>query len=150
MREESSESITPPPPETQAAFFAVVLHSDGAFTTEQFSSVAALVARLRELVDKDVSVSCFSGTRLQISKPPLRYLMTPEENYALFEVPETPEPDDTGYLGVDPIHMGDPPQLKTSPAARAAAGPNTPDEFFDDSNDNVMGVFDNVLPDPDS
>jgi hypothetical protein len=146
MSEASSEAVNPPAP--QHAYFAVVLHSDGAFVTEEFDSLAALVIRLRELVDRDVSVSCFTGARLAISKPPLRYLMTPEGNHALFEVPEAPEPDDTGYLGVDPIHMGDPPQLKMPQGARPS--PGAPDEFFDDRNDNVLGVFDNVLPDPDS
>ena len=146
MSEASSESVSPP--NFSGAYFAVVLHSDGAFVTEQFDSVAALVARLRELVDKDVSVACFTGARLAISKPPLRYLMTPEGNHALFEVPQEPEPDDTGYLGVDPIHMEDPPQLKMPQAARP--GTDMPDEFFGDNNDNVIGVFDNVLPDPDS
>lgn len=146
MSEASSES--PDSPELPVSYFAVVLHSDGAFVTEQFDSITALVSRLRELVNKDVSVSCFAGARLAISKPPLRYLMTPDGNHALFEMPREPEPDDTGYLGVDPIHMGDPPQLKMPQGARPTTG--APDEFFDDSNDNVMGVFDNVLPDPDS
>lgn len=144
MSETSSEAIDAP----EVRYFAVVLHSDGKFITEEFASVAALVIRLRELVDRDVSVSCFQGAHLPISKPPMRHLMTPEENYPLFELPSELEADDSGYLGVDPIHLGDPAQVRMPQGARPAA--NAPDEFFDDSNDNVLGVFDNVLPDPDS
>lgn len=145
MTETATESSAPLPPER---FYAVVLHSDGVFATEEFDSVEAMVARLKSLVDQDVSVSCFGGTRLSISKPPLRHLLTPWGNHPLFEFPENLEPDDSGYLGVDPINMQDPPQLKMPQQSRAATG--APDDFFDDSNDSPMGVFDSVLPDPDS
>lgn len=144
MSADSSEALFSPPP----VFYAVVLHNDGTFVTEEFDTVDALVVRLRALIDQDVSVSCFHGIRLHVSKPPMRYLMTPTDNHELFELPSAPEPDDSGYLGVDPIHMGDPPQLKLPQTARGQQ--NAQDDFFDDGNENVMGVFDSVLPDPDS
>lgn len=141
--------MTDEQPEDQPAqtYWAVVLHPDGTFATEEHATLEELAARLKTLIDQDVSVSCFHGTRLPISKPPLRYLMAPTGNIALFNVPNAPEPDDSGYLGVDPIHMQDPPQLKM-PNTKTTTPGN--DEFFDDANDDVMGVFDGVLPDPDS
>lgn len=129
-------------------FYASVLHSDGRFLTEEFDDIDALVARLKNLIDQDVSVSCFMGARLPISKPPFRHLLTPGGAKPLFDVPQSLEPDDTGYLGVDPINLQDPPQLKMPAQSRSNAG--GPDEFFDDSDDKVLGVFDDVLPDPDS
>lgn len=134
--------------ETPDKFYAVMLHSDGRFLTEEFDDVDALTTRLKTLIDQDVSVSCFMGARLPISKPPFRHLLTPWGARPLFDVPETLEPDDSGYLGVDPINLQDPPQLKM-PAQNKPA-PGAPDEFFDDSEDKVLGVFDDVLPDPDS
>lgn len=136
------------PVESPDKFYVVVLHSDGRFSTEEFDDVDVLVARLKALIDQDVSVSCFQGSRLPISKPPFRHLLTPWGAKPLFDVPQELEPDDTGYLGVDPINLQDPPQLKMPNANRPA--PGSPDEFFDDSEDKVLGVFDDVLPDPDS
>lgn len=141
MTEESSEGA-------QGPFYAVILTSDGVFTTEEFETREALVVRLKQLIDQDVSVACFSGVRLAISKPPLRHLLTPWGNDPLFELPEELEPDETGYLGVDPIALQDPPSLKMPTQNRPAPGAS--DEFFDDSNDSALGVFDSVLPDPDS
>lgn len=134
--------------ETPDKFYAVVLHSDGRFATEEFDDVDALSARLKTLIDQDVSVSCFMGARLPLSKPPFRHLLTPWGPRPLFDVPQTLEPDDTGYLGVDPINLQEPPQLKLPNQKRPGTG--APDEFFDDSDDKVLGVFDDVLPDPDS
>lgn len=143
MAEEPQDAV-----ETPDKFYAVVLHSDGRFSTEEFADSDLLAARLKKLIDQDVSVSCFQGARLPISKPPFRHLLTPWGAKPLFDVPQELEPDDTGYLGVDPINLQDPPQLKMPPQSRAA--PGAPDEFFDDSDDKVLGVFDDVLPDPDS
>lgn len=129
-------------------YYAVILTSDGDTRVEEYASASAMAIRLRELVDKDVSVFPFFGQRCHISKPPFRYLMTPTENIALFEAPtDKLEPDDTGYLGMDPVYFEGPPQVKV-PAAR---NPDSPaDEFFDDSSEDVAGIFDNILPDPDA
>lgn len=145
MPETSSETISTPPPDK---YYAVILQNDGVFVTEEFDSIDELVARLKQLVDKDVSVACFGGTRFAISKPPLRHLLTPWGNHQLFDMPTDLEPDESGYLGVDPIALQDPPQLKMPQQPRANTGAS--DDFFDDGNDGTLGVFDSVLPDPDS
>lgn len=129
------------------AFHAVILHPDGSFATETFSSAAEMTERLKELINRDVSVSCFKGTRLNISKPPLRYLMTPDGNIPLFSTEDAIEPDDSGYLGVDPAHLEDPPQLSVPPVGRPTTAS---DEFFSDDDGETINIFDNALPDPDS
>jgi hypothetical protein len=142
MTEEQNEP-TPPP----TNYYVVILHSDGALATEEFEALPDLVARLKALINTDVSVFAFSGTRLQISKPPYRYLLTPEANIALYDVPEDLEPDDTGYLGVDPTYLETPPEIK-APNVRTSSAPAN--EFFSDEDENTINVFDNILPDPDS
>lgn len=129
-------------------YYAVILTAEGDTRVEEYESVAAMAVRLKELIDHDVSVFPFYGQRCYVSKPPFRYLMTPGANIALFDVQEDKlEPDDTGYLGMDPVYFEGPPQIKVqaprSPDAKA-------DEFFDDASDDVAGIFDNILPDPDA
>lgn len=126
-------------------YHAAILLPNGDFVVETFESAADLAVRLKTLVDRDASVYCFSGDRLQISKPPYRYLMTPKENIPLYDVPAEPEPDDTGYLGVDPAHLEAPPQLQ-APSAQITQ----PDEFFSDDTNEIRNVFDDALPDPDA
>lgn len=126
-------------------FHAVVLHHDGTFAPEVFASSAALAIRLQELVNKDVSVVCYQGRRLHISKPPLRYLMLPDGNVPLFAANQSIEPDDSGYLGVDPIHLEGPAQLNV-PAAKPGVAP---DEFFSDDDGDTINIFDAAMPDPD-
>lgn len=129
-------------------FYAAILHSDGTYTVEEFAELSQLVARVKALVDRDVSVFSFAGTRLQISKPPFRHLLTPWGPQPLFDPPtENLEPDESGYLGLDPIHLEGPPEIKATPAPK---GDTQSDEFFQDDTDNVLNVFDSVLPDPDS
>jgi hypothetical protein len=142
-KDETSLSIEP------VRFYAAILHADGVYNVEEFETLDALVARVKGLVDRDVSVFSFAGTRLQISKPPFRHLLTPWGAQPLFDPPgDNLEPDDSGYLGLDPAHLEDPPEVK------APTGPNrstTPtNEFFSDDDENVVNVFDNILPDPDS
>ena len=142
MAENEEEEPVQQPPQ----FHVVILQADGELVAESFSELTSLVARLKSLLDRDVSVFPFIGRRLKISKPPFRYLMTPDDNIPLFELdPEKIEPDDTGYLGVDPAHLEDPPQIKQAPKAIDAA-----DDFFDDKEDTSRGIFDGILPDPDS
>lgn len=124
-------------------FHAVVLDSEGVFRVESFTAIEELAQRLKQLIDTDVSVACFSGSRLAISKPPYRYLLTPEGNVALFDVPEELEPDDTGYLGVDPAHLESPPVLPTS-------RPQSDNEFFSDASEEIGNIFDEAMPDPDA
>ena len=129
-------------------FYAAILHADGTYAVEEFAELPELVERVKSLIDRDVSVFSFAGTRLQISKPPFRHLLTPWGPQPLFNPPaENLEPDDTGYLGLDPIHLEGPPEIKTSQQPK---GNSQSDEFFQDDTDNVMNVFDSVLPDPDS
>lgn len=128
-------------------YYAAILHADGTYAVEEFDELDKLAARLRELIDRDVSVFTFAGLRLQISKPPFRHLLTPWGNLPLYSAPDADlEPDDTGYLGVDPIHLEDPPEIKTPTISRASQS----DDFFPEDNENVMNVFDSILPDPDS
>jgi hypothetical protein len=129
---------------TQQRHYAVILHTDGTFTTEEFESGEALAARLKALVNCDVSVSCFCGQRLFISKPPLRYLMTAAGNIPLFDVNAEVQPDDTGYLGVDPANLEEPPQLRVERSAPSS------DDFFNDDDEPAINIFDSAMPDPDS
>lgn len=124
----------------------VILTPDGEFKTEVFATLDELTARLTELIDKDVSVSCFAGIPLPISKPPFRHLMTPHGNKPLFAAPtDELEADATGYLGVDPIHVFPPASIQAPVKARPAE-----DEFFDDEVSDTIDVFNRMLPDPDS
>ena len=143
MAAETAQEPVPEPPR----FYAAVLRSDGEYVVEEFETANALAAGLKELINRDVSVFAFMGQRLHISKPPMRFLMAPGGNIPLFEIQtENLEPDVTGYLGLDPVHLEPPPQIKPTPA-RAA---DSADEFFDDNNDTgALGVFDGLLPDPD-
>lgn len=132
------------------SFHVAILAADGAFSTESFDTLESLVARIKSLINQDVSVFAYAGERLKISKPPHRHLIVPgADPIPLFALPEELEEDDSGYLGVDPINLADPPQLKVPAAGRAPAAP-ADDEFFSDDSGGGMGVFDSVLPDPDS
>lgn len=132
----------------QPAWHVVILDTYGTFSTETFETAEQLAERLKALVDCDVSVSCFFGSRVLISKPPLRYLMAPPGNIPLFAAQPTIEPDDTGYLGLDPKHLEDPPTLRP-PSAGPSSGV---DEFFadDDEGGDTINIFDSALPDPDA
>lgn len=128
-------------------FHAVILHSDGTFTAETFSDANSLATRLKDLVNRDVSVACYCGQRLNVSKPPMRYLMTPDGNIPLFDAEPVIEPDETGYLGIDPTHLEDPPQIGVPTAQRPGVAP---DEFFSDEDGEAINIFDSALPDPDN
>ena len=143
--ENSSEPTPTALPEIK--YYAAVLQADGTYSTETFDTVEALANRLKELAGKDASVFTFAGAQLAISKPPFRHLLTPWGNLPLFDLPEQLEPDETGYLGADAIHLGDPPQLRM-PAQSSARPPVQDDGFFDTDSDPVMGAFDEPLPDP--
>ena len=132
------------------SFHAVILTSEGELRAESFETVEELVTRIRALVNQDVTVFAFRGERLHISKPPTRHLLVPGDvPIPLFELFAPLEPDETGYLGVDPINLAGPPQLATPPASRSGAG-NTQPDLFQDDEANVFNVFDDSLPDPDS
>lgn len=136
--------------ENTSKFYAVILHPDGDFKVEAYDDLAALVTRLKELVDKDVSVFSFSGVQLKLSKPPFRHLLTPWGPQALFDIQTDKfEEDNTGYLGVDPVHLAGPPVLK-SPDVSKELGQDADEFFDDDSSETGLGVFDSVLPDPDN
>lgn len=148
MADAKNQKSETPPDGTQ--FHAAVLQPNGDYRTYTFNSLAELVAYVRGLVDHDTSVFCFAGTQLKISKPPLRYLLTPWGPQPLFDLPQEAnlEADDTGYLGIDPAYFEEPPQIKM-PAQRA---PNTgaADEFFSDDDGEGENIFDTILPDPDN
>lgn len=129
------------------SFHVVILQPDGEFSAESFATAEELAAKLKTFINCDVSVTCYQGVRLNISKPPLRHLMTPDGNIPLFDVAQTIEPDETGYLGVDPTHLEDPPQLSVPAAQKGGA---LPDEFFSDEDGEAISIFDSALPDPDN
>jgi hypothetical protein len=128
-------------------FHAVILQSDGTFTAETFDDANSLAARLKDLVNRDVSVACYQGQRLNVSKPPMRYLMTPDGNIPLFDTDPVIEPDETGYLGIDPTHLEDPPQIGIPTSQKSGVAP---DEFFSDEDGEAINIFDSALPDPDN
>jgi len=150
MAKEKKETAANAADESSAAkisFHVAILSSQGTYFTESFETQEELVARLKTLVNQDVSVFAFRGERLKISKPPFRHLLIPgAAPVALFDVPAELEEDETGYLGVDPINQDEPPQLKVPQPGRAPAA----EPFFGDDDGDAMGVFDNVLPDPES
>ena len=154
MAKEKQEPVTEPVPAAEAhtlqlekiSFHLAVLQPDGSYFTESFDTLPALVTRLKELVDKDVSVFSFVGPRMHISKPPFRHLLTPWGNHALYDVPDALEPDNTGYLGVDPIGLSAPAEIKPTAQFRQQ---HTQDIFSDDGGVG-LNVFDDVLPHPDS
>lgn len=130
------------------SFHAAVLNHDGTYFTQAFETLEELVAYLKNRINQDVSVFAFRGQRLKISKPPMRHLLVPgQDPIPLFDMATDLEEDETGYLGVDPINLEPPPQLKVPQGSRAPAAPS--EEFFEDD-DGGLGVFDSVLPDPDS
>jgi hypothetical protein len=132
---------------SELKFYAAVLTATGEYTVQTFDTLDALTARVAELVDRDVTVFSFVGQQLKVSKPPFRHLLTPWGAKPLFAIPENLEPDDTGYLGVDPVHLESPPELPTAKNINKA---ESGDEFFSDDDDNVLDVFNKILPDPDS
>jgi hypothetical protein len=133
--------------ESPRHYYAAILSPEGDFTVEEFDALDKLAARLKELVDRDVSVFSFAGVRLAVSKPPFRHLLTPWGNLPLFDIQkDNLVPDETGYLGVDPVHLEAPPEIKT-PASKSSVNSG---EFFSDDDDGTLNVFDSVLPDPDS
>ena len=151
MAKEKKDAAPDAPTEENAkiSFHAAILQPDGVYCVESFDTVDALSARLKALINQDVSVFAFKGERLHVSKGPLRHLLVPgAEPIALYEVPKDLEPDDTGYLGLDPIHLSDPPQLRVPATGRPTT--TQQDEFFDGDSGNILGAFDDVLPDPDS
>lgn len=140
--------ITPEGGTAPVHFYAVILSPEGDFNVEEFDELEKLTARLKELINRDVSVFSFAGVRLNISKPPFRHLLTPWGNTPLFDIsPDSLEPDETGYLGVDPVHLEAPPEIKTPSAPKSSVNSG---DFFSDEDDGSLNVFDGVLPDPDS
>jgi hypothetical protein len=154
MAKEKQEPVAEAVPDSEAhtlqlekiSFHLAILQPDGSYVTESFETLPEIVARLKDLVDKDVAVYSFVGTRMHISKPPFRHLLTPWGNHPLYDVPEALEPDDTGYLGVDPIGLSAPAEIKPPAASRQS---HTQD-IFSDGGGVGLGVFDDVLPHPDS
>lgn len=130
------------------SFHAAVLNHDGTYFTQEFETLEALVTYLKNRVNQDVSVFAFRGERLKISKPPMRHLLVPgQDPIPLFDAPTDFEEDETGYLGVDPINLDEPPQLKVPQSGRQPAHDA---DMFDDDDNGALGVFDGVLPDPES
>lgn len=79
-----------------------LLPESGIMRHESYTDEVALAARIRELLntDEEVAVSLSFGFRLGISKPPLRYLVTPWGNLPLFDpLPAQLDIEDDGFLG---------------------------------------------------
>ena len=148
MAKEKKDAAGEPRAE-KISFHAAVLNHDGAFFTQAFETLDELVAYLKTRIDQDVSVFAFRGERLKISKPPMRHLLVPgQDPVPLFDLPGELEEDESGYLGVDPINQAEPPQLKLP--GGTATRPTMDDDAFGDDDAGGLGVFDAVLPDPDS
>lgn len=128
------------------AYYAAVLQATGLYSVESFETLDELTERLRELMDQDVSVFCFAGAQLKISKLPFRHLLTPWGAIKLFDIPpaDALEEDETGYLGFDPVHLESAPELNVKPKQSQPMG----DEFFTDPTA-TDALFNDVLPDPD-
>lgn len=141
-----------PPTDTMppVKFYLVVLHPDGDLNRETHDTLGEITERIAALVNHDVSVFAFSGHQLQISKPPFRHLLTPWGPQPLFAIDDHAlEPDDTGYLGVDAIHLASPPEIHIPSEHKPISG--KADEFFDSGGDAAgFDNFDFALPDPDS
>lgn len=133
-------------PAPDIKFYAAILDAAGDYRVEEFGTLEELTARIAALVDSDVSAFAFAGEHLKISKAPFRHLLTPWGPKPLFAMPETLEPDESGYLGADPAHLEAPAELPTQRRPGAAAD----NDFFDDDDDNSFNVFDQIMPDPDS
>ena len=144
---DKAAAAKPKPPVTK--FYAAILQANGDFGVESFDTLEALVNRIKALINQDVSVFSFSGQLLPVSKPPFRHLLTPWGPKPLFDLQSDElEIDDTGYLGADPIHLTDPPILKQP--RNSVPDSDDAEMFFDDAEDQSIGVFDDVLPDPNS
>jgi hypothetical protein len=148
-KEKKDAAAADAPPAGKISFHLAILQPDGMFVTQECDTKEEMVERLKSLINQDVTVFAFRGERLKISKPPMRHLLVPgEEPVPLFDLPTEFEEDDTGYLGVDPINMEDPPQLRVS--SKGGRTPSTSDPFTDDADDGGLNAFDDILPDPDS
>lgn len=149
MADEKQQPEQPEQPQIDPVrFYASVLTPDGAYSVQEFDTLEALQERLADLVDKDVTVFSFAGVQLKVSKPPFRHLLTPWGAKPLFTVPtDNFEEDETGYLGLDPVHLEAPPQVRVPTTKQPSAAA---DEFFSDDGDNVTNIFDTILPDPDN
>ena len=132
--------------ENTPQYHVVILSSEGDIDKQSFNTRDELVAKLKSLINLDVSVVCFRGSFLPISKPPLRYLMDSGENIPLWEPPEEIEEDlGVHYMGVDPILLEPPAEIRP-PAEQTTDA----DEFFSDAADDISTIFDAPLPDPDA
>lgn len=74
----------------------------GVLRQETFDNEADFIARLRSLLDSDeeVAVSLSLGFKLGVSRPPLRFLVTPWGNQPLFNpLPAELSLEEDGFLG---------------------------------------------------
>lgn len=103
-----SPGVVPP----MAGYQLMLFTEEGELKLEEFPHLAALIARMQELLGQPVSVVPVLGYRLSISKGPARYLVTPFGNFPLF-LPTTPELEleEDGYLGKRVVHTSPPTSL---------------------------------------
>lgn len=83
-------------------YILAIVPETGVLRHETFSDESELVLRLRALEDsgEEISISISVGYRLQISKPPLRYLVAPWGRTPLFDpLAEELTLEDDGFLG---------------------------------------------------
>lgn len=79
-----------------------VLPETGILRFEHLASEEELAFRIKQLLEsgEEVAISVTFGFRLQISKPPLRYLVAPWGNTPLFDpLPQLLSLEDDGYIG---------------------------------------------------
>ena len=81
-------------------YWAVIANeSSGHISVESFDSRSDMVGRFRVLVHRGgYRVFVFQGRRLQISKPPHRFLLDGPDQIPLFEIKVIAEEDESGEL----------------------------------------------------
>jgi hypothetical protein len=88
--------------EHEPIFILTILPETGILRFEHIETEEELAFRIRQLLDsgEEVSISVSFGFRLQISKPPLRYLVAPWGKTPLFDpLPQELQLEDDGYIG---------------------------------------------------
>lgn len=94
----------------------------------EFDNIDDLVSKIREYEGEDVTLFPVMGWRMRISKPPMRYLLTPFGNLPLFEMPTLDNvSDDDAYMGEATVPMTAP---TSSPDERGAT-PEDEDVIWD-------------------
>ena len=123
-------------------FYLVVVPDGEAPTVEEYTDVAELAERVRELDGEPVSVFAFLGTRFHFSRGPYRYLLTPFGNMPLFDLPRAEELGviEDGYLGEEQEELAVPQLPPEETQTEEGAEDGEQDEDADDlEGEEVLG-----------